>query len=360
MGEDWYKDMLMKMTEQTKLLEKLMLECGLGEITADVESVSGGLMHRMYKVTTSQGIYAVKHLNAEIMKRPDVFDNYARAEKIEGALEQNKLPIVPALVFHGKKMQSVEGQFFYVFRWQNGKITDWDNISGEQCYIAGNILGRIHGIEPKNVEPEAPEVSRIDWKSYVQKAKANHSEIAALLEEKEELLVYAENELNRAKAALPAMRCMSDEDMDPKNIMWENGSPWVIDLECLDYGNPMAHAVTLALQWAGAVTEALDTEKLTAFFEGYLEAYDNGFRGYGELFGVAYNWVDWLEYNIQRALGNCVEEAEQDLGISEVRNTIHRIEYLRRTEPQIKEALRTRLAEPDVIRYDTHESGAQL
>lgn len=345
----------MKTIDQTKLLEKLMLECGLGEIIGDVESVSGGFMHRMYKVATSQGIYAVKHLNAEIMKRPDVFDNYGRAEKIEGALEQGGLPIVPALVFHGKKMQNVDGQFFYVFRWHNGKITDWGNISGEQCYMVGNILGKMHDIEPKNVEPEAPEVSRIDWQGYARKAKAKKSEIAALLEGKEELLLYAENELNRAKAALPAMRCISDEDMDPKNIMWENGSPWVIDLECLDYGNPMAHAVTLALQWAGTVTEALDTGKLTAFFEGYLEAYDNGFRGYGELFGLAYNWVDWLEYNIQRALGNCVDEAEQNLGISEVKNTIHRIEYLRRMEPQIKEALRTGLAKPDVTRYDTHE-----
>ncbi len=79
----------------------------------------------------------------------------------------------------------------------------------------------------------------------MQKAKAKNSEIADLLEEKEELLVYA-----------------------------ENGSPWAIDLECLDYGNPMAHAVILALQWAGTVTETLDTEKLMAFFEGYLEAYD--------------------------------------------------------------------------------------
>lgn len=330
----------MKTIEQTILLKKLMQACGLGQIIADAEAVSGGLLHRMYKVKTSQGIYAVKHLNAEIMKRPNVFDNYARAEKIEKMLEQSEIPIVPALVFHGKKMQNIEGEFFYVFRWQNGKITDWGNISKKQCYMAGNILGKIHAIEPKNVDVQEPEVSRIDWQSYVQKAKAKESEIAALLEEKKELLIYAESRLNKAKAALPNMLCISDEDMDPKNIMWEDNLPWVIDLECLDYGNPMAHAVILALQWAGTVTEALDTDKLIAFFEGYLNAYDNGFRGYSELTGIAYNWVDWLEYNIQRALGNCCEDlAEQNLGICEVKNTIRRIEYLYKMEPCIKETL---------------------
>lgn len=334
------------MKEIKDLLAKLMQECGLGEITSSIEPVSGGFMHRMYKVTTEKGTYAVKHLNAEIMKRPDVFENYARAEKIEGMLEQSNIPIVPALVLHGKKMQQIEGQFFYVFRWQNGKITDWNRISKEQCYMAGNILGKIHAIEPRNVEAEPLAVSRIDWQGYVQKAKEQGSSIAGLLEEEQELFHYAESELNKAKAALPAMQCLSNEDMDPKNIMWENDSPWVIDLECLDYGNPMSHAVVLALQWAGIVTESLDTEKLLAFFDGYLEAYDNGFRGYDKLIGVAYNWVDWLEYNIRRALGNCVDEAEQELGVSEVRNTIRRMEYLREVEAQIREALQTRPGKP--------------
>ncbi|MCI9142889.1 MAG: hypothetical protein HFH87_09750, partial [Lachnospiraceae bacterium] len=70
-----------------KLLAKLVRMCDLGKIIADVEPVSGGLMHRMYKVITDSGVYAVKHLNAEIMKRPGVHENYARAEKIEGILE---------------------------------------------------------------------------------------------------------------------------------------------------------------------------------------------------------------------------------------------------------------------------------
>lgn len=39
-----------------------------------------------------------------------------------------------------------------------------------------------------------------------------------------------------------------------------------------------------------------------AFYRGYLGAYDNGFRYYGEIFGIAYTWVEWLEYNIRRAL----------------------------------------------------------
>lgn len=337
------------------LLMKLVSMCGLGKIIAEIESVSGGFMHRMYKVTTDSGVYAVKHLNSEIMKRPGVHENYARAEKIEKILENNDIPIVPAMVFGGKKMQKVDGQFFYVFRWQKGSIADWGHISNEMCYQAGNMLGRVHAIEPKNVAGQAPETSHIDWRGYVLQAKEENSAVASLLEDNEDLLVHAENELNKARASLPAVLCLSNEDMDPKNIMWDHGVPWMIDLECLDYGNPISHAMQLALQWSGIVSGKMDVDKMIAFFDGYLEAYDNCFRGYSDVVGMAYTWVEWLEYNIQRALGNCMDEAERQLGITEVRNTIARIKDIRNIMPQIKEALDGRLRKIEAAQYDNHD-----
>ncbi|MCM1188246.1 MAG: GNAT family N-acetyltransferase [bacterium] len=337
------------------LIEELIGTCGLGKIHGDIEPVSGGLMHKMYKVATDSGVYAVKHLNAEIMKRPDARENYERAERLERRLENSDIPIVPAMEIGGNKMQRISDQFFYLFRWQEGRIADWNHISEDMCYKAGNILGRIHAIKPENTGHRAVEHQNTDWHGYVCKAKEEDSELAALLAEKEELLYYAESELNRARASLPELLCVSDEDMDPKNIMWENGQPRVIDLECLDYGNPVSCAVQLALQWAGIVTCELDADKLTAFFNGYLKAYDNCFRGYSDVTGVAYTWLEWLEYNIQRALGGCTDEAERNLGISEVRNTLDRIGYIHRMEPEIKEALNTRLRKPDVSRYDNHD-----
>ena len=326
-----------------ELLAELMLACGFGEIISPIESVSGGFLHRMYRVTTECGTYAVKHLNREIMGRPGANENFARAEKIECMLEKEGIPIVPSLTVHGSKMQNIEGHYFYIFNWQKGHITDWYNISKNQCRTAGNILGRIHAIKPENVPHQEPELSKIHWHEYVLKAKEEKSEITSLLADNEELLVYAEKEMNKARAALPDVLCVSDEDMDPKNIMWDNGNPRVIDLECLDYGNPISHALQLSLQWSGITTCNMDIEKMVAFFHGYLDAYDNCFRGYSGVFGLAYTWVEWLEYNIRRALGKCVDETERTMGISEVRNTIDRIKYIRTIEKNIKDALDFRL-----------------
>lgn len=337
------------------LISELMMTCGFGNIICLIKPVSGGFLHRMYRVTTDRGIYAVKHLNPEIMGRDGALDNYERAEKIEYMLESEDIPIVPSITVNGHKMQNVEGHYFYLFNWKEGRITDWNHISNDECKIAGNILGRIHVIDPKNVAHQEPELSKINWHEYIQKAKEEKSEIASLLADNEKLLIYAEKELNQARISLPDIICVSDEDMDPKNVMWDNGNPWVIDLECLDYGNPISHVLQLALQWSGITTCNMDLEKMAAFFDGYLEAYDNCFRAYSDVFGLAYTWVEWLEYNIQRALGACTDETEKMMGISEVQNTVERIKYIRNIEKEIKDALDSRLHQIEAAKYDNHD-----
>ena len=103
----------------------------------------------------------------------------------------------------------------------------------------------------------------------------------------------------------------------------------------------LASSLDLALQWSGTVNGKFCKANLEAFFKGYRSAYDNGFRAYDELIGIAYTWVEWLEYNIRRALGLVSSDAaEIKLGEAETQNTIDRIKYLASVEDDICSALR--------------------
>lgn len=326
-------------TQMNGIIDALMIKCGFGALTGLVKGVNGGFLHRMFRAETEKGVFAVKCLNAEIMNREGVMENYRRAERLERLLEEAGIPLVPAWEIAGEKMQKCQGRYFYIFRWQEGSITDWNRITEEMCAAVGNILGRIHALQPEETACEAVEQSRIDWQQYADEATQKGNEIAPWLEKHLVLLAMAEEKMNRARICLPAIRCISNADMDPKNVMWHEGKPKVIDLECLDYGNPVSDAFQLALQWAGIVSCSLDTDKMIAFFEGYRKAYDPGFGAYSQVLGLAYTWVEWLEYNVQRALGKCADEAERQMGISEVCNTIERIKYIREKEESIKKAL---------------------
>lgn len=317
------------------LIVKLFEEKNIGSIVAPIVPVSGGFMHRMYRVETDNGIYAVKHLNPGIMKRPDALDNYRRAEALEKQLEDAGIPIVPALTIDGNKMQFIDGEFFYIFHWQSGTISDWYNISAEQCKVAGSIQGKIHAIDARRVSQTEPELSSVDWDGLIKEAASKDQKVEKLLKENKELLLYAEGELNKARAALPAIECIVDEDMDPKNVMWDKGKAVVIDLECLDRGNPVSSVLQLSLQWAGITVCDLDISKMKAFYEGYMEAYDNGFKEYSKVFGLAYTWIEWLEYNITRALDADADKAERETGLSQVEQTIARIRYIKDMEDKV-------------------------
>ena len=321
-----------------ELIKHLMEKYGLGAVQGEILPVSGGFMHKMYKVKTLSGTYAVKCLNPDIMKRPGVMENYERAEALERILEESDVPVISALSFAGRKMLETDGRFFYVFIWLEGHITDFNDIKEEQCFIAGKILGRIHSIGYRNAASgeyaATPELSSIDFCSYIKLAREKSSSILSDLEDNLPLLESAQNSLNKARTSLPQIRSIINDDMDPKNVMWSDGKAYVIDLECLDYGNPVASVLNLAMQWAGTVNGKYSSRNLEAFFRGYISKYDNGFRSYGELYGIVYSWVEWLEYNIRRALGL---EGSDDIGIgeSEVRNTIARIGYLASLETEI-------------------------
>ena len=97
------------------IFNEIISKLNLGTLTAPAERVYGGYMHKMYRLETEKGKYAVKLLNPEIMKRPDVFENYMMAEALEKKLQERSVPIVPALEFSGSKMQCVNNQYFYVF-----------------------------------------------------------------------------------------------------------------------------------------------------------------------------------------------------------------------------------------------------
>lgn len=317
-------------------IARLFESKGLGEVLPPITPVSGGLMHRMYRVNTAGRAYAVKHLNPDIMKRPDAMDNYRRAEALESMLEETNIPIAPALTIDGHKMQRMDGEYFYVFRWLNGQIADGRELTAMQCAQVGGILGRVHALRPKRVAHKEPTLSAVDWAGYAAEAEKQHSVVAPLLKKNMALLEYAQDALNAARQALPDIACVTDGDMDPKNVMWEEGQPVVIDLECLDEGNPVSDALRLSLDWAGVAHCAFDPDLQHAFLRGYLDVYNNGFRDYGSVVGLAYTWIEWLKYNVGRALGKCQDEGERETGLAEAQSTIDRLRFIREQENAIR------------------------
>lgn len=312
---------------QEKIFQQIAKELRFGTLTGEPGRITGGFMHKMYKLETTSGTYAVKLLNPTIMKRPDALGNYQRAEKLESVLQQNNIPCVPALEIDGRKMHCIDDQYFYVFNWVNGKSILWENLTKEHCEIAGTLLAKIHKLEQTEAPFETGEI-HVDWDNYIAQAIEKCPGIASELANHRDLFYTAQQRYNHALKSMPSITTICNGDMDCKNVLWVDNKPFIIDLECLDYGNPYWEMFRLALDWSGDVLCKINFEYLQAFLNAYRQEFGELNIDLASLYGIGFGWLDWLDYNVKRALMlECNDEEERRLGIDQVLTAIPRIVY---------------------------------
>ena len=153
-------------------INKVMNALNLGEVIGEPVEVKGGLLHKMFRVCTLSGSYAVKVLNSEIMKRPTALKNTINSEKI-AALFANSIPVVAALTVDGKQIHEKDGCYYMVFNWIDGKSIFAPDIYEMHCANIGDILGKMHSLNiiVNGVVPEEAETSLYEWEKYLQLAK---------------------------------------------------------------------------------------------------------------------------------------------------------------------------------------------
>ncbi len=288
------------------LCQRICAALRLGDLAAAPIRLSGGYTHRMVALTTTTGRYAVKLLNPEIMARPGVLENYARAERHETRLATAGLPILPAKIIDGSKMHCVNGQHLYVFDYYDGRVLPDDEITPAHCAAMGNVLARIHAVSQREAATEA-DVRPIAWPlltAGLLRHRDTRKEGAALHRALPQL-IRVTHAMQLAAARLPRMEALCHNDMDAKNVLFARDDFRIIDLECIDYANPGQELLDLAISWAGWPA---DEGKFTAFLRAYHAAGGRIAADPADLFDSRRNHLDWLAYNARRALSDDPEE----------------------------------------------------
>lgn len=292
----------------------------LGKVIEKPVRVTGGFMHRMFKVVTEKGKYIIKLLNPNIMQRPDAMSNYKIADDIEIILRQNNIPAVYALEFKGRKMQELNGQYYYIFNWYDGTSLKDNEIKFMHCKKIGEVLARIHNIDLQNEFFERNEIN-INWQKYAELANEMNSPVYDVINNNINLLNESMYKGNTAIKKMPSVKAICHNDMDSKNVLWQGDEFKPIDLECLGYSNPYLELFELALCWSGYETCNINFNFLKAFYTAYFENTNlDANIDWETMYYSNYGRLEWLEYNIKRALMlECDTEEEQKLGVSEVK-----------------------------------------
>jgi len=314
--------------DTTKFFVELVSEIDLGDLVKTPSRISGGLTHKMYKLETSKSTYIVKLLNPNIMKRPTALDNFNKADEYEELFKKNNISAIYSLKLNGKKLQLKDNQYFYIYEWYDGKSLKDGEIKSINCKKIGKQLAEIHNITLEN-DNWLEEEKNIDWKYYVDLSKEKNSPIYNLLNDKLDLLNDSMKKGNEVVNKLPGYKALCHNDLDSKNVLWINNDFKIIDLECLGYSNPYLELFELALCWSGYETCNIDFKLFDDFMNSYFE---NSILkrniDWEALYYANNGRLEWLEYNIKRALMlETDSEEEMQLGISEVKETLDHVTY---------------------------------
>lgn len=291
-------------------LDKICSYFQVGTVTMGAERIYGGLLHRMYRIKTTSGTFALKELNAEIMKRPNAYRGMINSEIIARQAAAY-FPAMTAIRPDNGGRESVlffhNEMYYMMYPWFEGRPLKTTELTMAHSRRIGEILGRLHTIDFLSFGIEKPEnESRaiIPWEEYLEKGQKQNKAWAHLLEKYRKRFEILTISSSKALVELSPFRVISHRDMDLKNVLWNGLEVMIIDWEATGFISKWQELIDMLICWSEDSDGQIDPDRVSALLEGY--------QLYGNLKGIdwdkAYvsNYIgkfDWLFYNIRRALG---------------------------------------------------------
>lgn len=297
---------------------------------SNITKLTGGLMHKMFKVETDKGTYCVKVLNPEVMARDTAYNNFVVSESVSNLAKKNNIPVSSALDIDGDYLKEYDDYYYMVFDYVNGKTLKDNEITIEHCKQIGGILGKLHNLDYKEVglEPNIVEYKRLyNWEEYTNNPNFNNMFYKELFLNNylkfNSMLKRANERFNESNIN----QTLCHSDMDPKNVMWNGLNPIVIDWECAGVANPERELLEDALCWSGFLSNKFDQEKFIAIFDEYSKYRSiSDVDWYDVICGNLVGRFGWLKYNVERSLGIVSNDLEEmKLAENEVIKTIDEI-----------------------------------
>lgn len=325
--------------DEKQMKEKIKELCAcysLGDLQEEPQIVAGGLLHKMYRVVTNNGEYAIKVLNPDIMKRPEALQNMIHSEMVSNELKDS-IPLIAAKNFQGKNILEFDGLYYVIFDWLEGKSVFSPDINIYHCEQIGRILGKIHAanIEVGSIEQNESSRELFAWNLLLEKAKKQTPECYMILKENLDDIFRWDRQVVDGWNEIARHQVISHRDLDPKNVMWRDEQPYIIDWEAAGFINPYQELIEVLNYWIKDESGEYDKEKFRAIMRTYKENVDIGNVNWEVVLGCSFDgMLGWLEYSIKRALGlEGTGTSEQQEGMQQIKETITE---LRRYEAQLE------------------------
>jgi Ser/Thr protein kinase RdoA (MazF antagonist) len=293
---------------------------GLGAPTGVLVRVPGGRSHRLWRLDSTHGRFAVKELNRK-WNNPNYVAWYERAFRVELAAERAgvRLPRpVPVRDTRACLAELPDGAerpaTVRVHEWVDGTALRPEDVHDAAALQAGAILARIHGLGLRAEQPLEEILTvwgRDHWYMLLDRAGAAGASYSERL--RAELPTVADLErLIIAARQDSAPVLLSHCDLDPANVLTDDqGQLVLLDWDGASPCGTMHEVASVALDWAGVQTRDAIPAFVRAVIRGYRDA-GGRFEAHGPTVFAYFlrGCLNWLEYSVRRSLGENLQDPD--------------------------------------------------
>lgn len=293
--------------------QRLMNKLNMGDLKEEPQALKGGALHSMWKITTSTGVFAIKHLNPHITAESDFKQNYELSEKIATGMSSAQIPAVNSLSFNARHVIQQEDDFYIIYPFIIGLILDETKLTSKHLEKIGYLFRLIHQTNLQILEVDRAHYDYFTneyWSELV--SRSVQTKLKKLLPS-----IIRWNTLY--KSTIPELNnelVITHRDMHSQNILWDlNSEPHIIDWESAGLMNPMLEIIGYGLEWSGILLhQKVNTDFFRVLTKGYFKSpntkwvtsVEQGFIGW-----LGHCVLAWTEFNIRRMLGDISSDSSE-------------------------------------------------
>lgn len=318
-------------------IEHLCAALDLGVPADRPQRVFGGFHHRMWRLDTNCGSYAIKQLSSDTdLQEPTLVDHYNAAERVAEAFSDYGIPAISALRQDDGYLQVIDRTGYLVYPWTSAVSLGRDKVSEVHALHVAGVLARMHraDLQVSGLQEVDFDIQPEDMAIFLVR-RANEMAVPGAMVLSEHLARFV-HLLAAQEAAVPVLeehRIISHGDLDQKNVLWDaSGGPVIIDWESARRLNPTYEILMEALNWSGIGARFNHT-----LFDRMMTTYRHARGAFDDdslepaLDCILGDWANWLLYNLGRIIN--LDDAEQRASgaqqINSALSTILRIQELR-------------------------------
>lgn len=289
-------------------LEDVVGSFGLGEALSNWQRVPGGLSNHLWRLDTKSGSFAIKRMVAGT-ENPRFKQNVNPSFEIERAAIAQGVTAprpVPPLAGTGclASIPCDDGEecWVRVHEWVDGAAVDHRTMNVDSAKQLGGLVASIHtlrDIPERKAETLVP-TGLIPWESLVSRA----IEDGSLWSHRCDVLVPVLARLEaRIQSPESGRVVCGHRDLDDKNtLITRTGTLIPLDWDAAGPVDAHCDVTSLLLDWSSARTEEPRDATSAALVEGYAAA--GGLPWRPDPSGWISAQLDWLAFNLRRALGD--------------------------------------------------------